>query len=42
MDLLSELQYAEFKEAFNEFDKVGPKLNNFLYILIRARKKGEL
>ena len=38
MDLLSELQYAEFKEAFNEFDKVGPKLNNFLYILIRAKK----
>ena len=22
MDLLSELQHAEFKEAFNEFDKV--------------------
>ena len=34
MDLLSELQYAEFKEAFNEFDKVGLKLNSFLYIVI--------
>ena len=33
MDLLSELQYAEFKEAFNEFDKVGSKLDNFLHIV---------
>ena len=26
MDLLGELQRAEFKEAFDEFDKVNPKL----------------
>ncbi len=25
MDLLSELQHAEFKEAFDEFDKVSKK-----------------
>ena len=25
MDLLGELQRAEFKEAFDEFDKVNPK-----------------
>ncbi len=27
MDLLSELQHAEFKEAFDEFDKVSKKAN---------------
>ena len=39
MDLLSELQYAEFKEAFNEFDKVGLKLKSFLYIVIYNKKR---
>ena len=28
MDLLSELQHAEFKEAFDEFDKVSKQKNN--------------
>ena len=33
MDLLSELQHAEFKEAFDEFDKVIIIIINITFII---------
>ena len=33
MDLLSELQHAEFKEAFDEFDKVSLDVMMLYYAL---------
>ena len=39
MDLLSELQHAEFKEAFDEFDKVRIDWwrNYFLPVILKKR-----
>jgi len=39
MDLLSELQHAEFKEAFDEFDKV---FHTFLCFLITPKFQDEI
>ena len=35
MDLLSELQHAEFKEAFDEFDKVRTSKKTILELILQ-------
>ena len=36
MDLLSELQHAEFKEAFDEFDKVRELVRKLFFLPIEC------
>ena len=36
MDLLSELQHAEFKEAFDEFDKVRELVRKLIFLANRV------
>ena len=44
MDLLSELQHAEFKEAFDEFDKVRISTKTILVLILQLNmsKMGQI